>query len=322
MTLSDNVRVFDFIRADAQYKSLKYTFLHAWLNGTPGTVTFTLPSDTSAHFFEPVAADKYFAAHRLELSFPGLFDVGAQEMVIYSNRSPDLAYLNPITVIESAQRSRGERDNVFWAFDIQTHFLHNLELSATMLFDDIRFTQIFSRGWYNRYAWQAGMYYADAFSIANTNLMVEYTRVEPWVFAHNRSRDDSYTSLGAMLGPRIGPNADAWFIRFDYLPKRNLFFSARVSFERKGENIVDSLGHLIRNVGGDVLQPHRDSDPETKSFLDGMLLRTRRIELLATFEFINQMWFDAIFEFESIQNTSLDTWNDNNTLELRLRMEL
>ena len=322
MTLSDNVRVFDFIRADAQYKSLKYTFLHAWLTGTTGTLTFSLPSDTSAHFVEPIAADKYFAAHRLELSFPRLFDIGAQEMVIYSNRSPDLAYLNPITVIESAQRSRGERDNVLWAFDIRTHFLRNMELSATILFDDIHFAQMFSSAWYNRYAWQAGMFYADAFSIPNTSLMVEYTRVEPWVFAHNRSRDDSYTSLGAILGPRIGPNADAWFIRYDFLPLRNLFFSARVSFERKGENVVDDQGHLLRNVGGDVLQPHRDSDPETKKFLDGILLRTRRIQLLGTYEFINQMWFDVNFEFESIENTSLDTWDDNNTLELRLRMEL
>jgi hypothetical protein len=35
MVLSDNVRAFPFIRADFHYKSLRYTFIHAWLLGMP-----------------------------------------------------------------------------------------------------------------------------------------------------------------------------------------------------------------------------------------------------------------------------------------------
>ena len=322
MVISDNARIFDFIRADAQYKSLKYTFMHGWLIGSRSQIVFTLPSDTSARFSEPLNADKYIAAHRLEFSFPHLFDIGGQEMVIYGNRAPDLAYLNPVTMIESAQRSRDERDNVLWAFDIQTHFLPGLELTGMILFDDIHFSEFFKPRWYNRYGYQAGMMLTDPLMIPNTSIMIEWTRIEPYVFAHDRSRDGNYGSLGAILGPRIGPNADSWFFRADYLPMRNLFLSVRVLLQRNGKNVVDSAGRLIKNVGGDFLQGHRPSDPLDKVFLDGILVKTRRVDLIATYEIVNQLWLDAWYLYESANNTSLGIVDINHTFGARIRMEL
>ena len=322
MILSDNVRVFDFVRADVQYKSLKYTFMHAWILGKRSNLVYTLPSDTSAEFIEPVVADKYVAAHRLEFSFPGVFDIGAQEMVVYSNRSPDLAYFNPVTLIESAQRSREERDNVFWAFDIQTRCISGVELSATFLLDDLNFPDLFTNKWTNRWAGQASLFYADPFTIRNTSLIIEYTRVAPYVFSHGRSRENDYGSLGALLGPRTSPNADSWFVRIDVLPHRNFTLSARVGLERHGENVVDANGMLIRNVGGDFLQPHRDSDPERAPFLDGILMKSTRMQLLCTYEAVRQLWTDVAVEHETIKNTATGIDERNTTLAIRIRMEL
>ena len=322
MILSDNPRVFDFIRADAQYKSLKYTFIHAWLLGRRTDLTYTLPSDTSARFIEPLNDDKYFAAHRLEFSFPGLFDIGGQEMVIYSNRSPDLAYLNPITLIESAQRSRGERDNVFWSFDIQTHCIHGLELSATILLDDIHFSEFFKPRWYNKYGYQAGLLATDPITFPNTTFFVEWTRIEPYVFAHDRSRDDNYGSLGAVLGPRIGPNSDSWFVRADYFPARNFNLSLRATLARHGDNILDAKGKLVKNVGGDILQGHRNTDPVDRIFLDGVLIRTRKMQFFSTYELVNQMWLQGWYEFESIENATAGVTSANHTFGLALRTEL
>ena len=322
MIISDNAREFDFIRLDAQYKAIKYTFLHAWLLGSQSNLTFTLPFDTSTKFIEPVIADKYLAAHRFSISFPSLFELGFQEMYIYSNRSPDLAYLNPLILFESAQRSRGERDNGLWAFDIKTHFLNGLQLHGTLLYDDIHIPYLFSGRWFDRYAYQVGMVYADPFMIHNTTLFVEYTYVKPYVFAHDRSRDDSYTSLGMILGPRIGPNADSWFFRWDWLPLRNLFLSARVSLDRKGQNVYDSTGTLSRNVGGDFLVPHRPTDPDIVHFLDGVLVKSQNIQFLVTYEFINQMWLDALFQFDELNNTVTGVRTMNRTVVVRVRTEL
>ena len=321
MVISDNIPPFPFIRMDAQYKSLKYTFIHGWLLGTTGQVVFSLPSDTSTLFVEPTNADKYIAAHRLEFSFPGLFDIGGQEMVIYSNRSVDLAYLTPLIVLESAQRARGERDNTLWAFDMQTHFMPGLELSGTLLMDDIHFSDFFKNKYYNKNAYQAGLYVTDPFLFSNLGLRIQWTRVQPYVFAHDRSRDDNYSTLGRILGPDIGPNADEWFVRAEYLPLRNLQASLSVTLERKGNNIVDSTGRLIKNVGGDFLQPHRPADPLEVTFLDGILVRTRKVDFITTYEIRNQIWLDVWYEHESIENTSSHSTVTDNTYGGRIRME-
>ena len=301
MVLSDNIRVFDFLKADFQYKSFKYTFLHAWILGRRQILDYTLPSDTSSVFQETVAADKYFAAHRIEFSFGHMLDLGFQEMAIYSNRSLDLAYLNPFIIIESAQRSREERDNVFWMFDLRTRAIQNIELHGSLLLDDIHFSEAFSNSWINRFGFQLGGMYVDPFGLNNVSMTAEYTRIEPFVFSHGRSRENDYGSLGRVLGPSIGPNADKWLFRVDYFPYRHLVLSIWGEFTRKGNNILDANGVLIKNVGGDILLPHRNTDPETKSFLDGILVRTKRFSLQANLEIWNQIWWDLRYQNEAIK---------------------
>lgn len=322
MVASENVRTFDFLRADFQYKAIKYTFLHGNLLGRRRTMTFQLPGDTTTTYVEPVVADKFFASHRIEFSFPGVLDIGFQEMAIYSNRSIDLAYLNPFHVFESTQRSREERDNVFWAFDMQTHFLRGLELHATIVFDDLHFTEFFEPRWYNRYAYQAGFMVTDPMFFPNMTLMVEYTRVKPFVYAHDRSRENTYTSLNSLLGPRVGPNADSWFIRGDYFPLRNLTVSLRVLLSRKGENVHDAQGRLVKNVGGDVFQGHRAIDPLDAFFLDGNLVKSRTVEFYVTYELVNQMWLEGWFTAESVQDVAAGVTAKNSTGGIRLRAEL
>ncbi len=322
MISSDNVRPYEFLRADVQYKALKYTFFHGSLLGRKGGLTFTLGPDTTTKYFEPTVADKYFAAHRIEFSFPRLMDIGFQEMAIYSNRSVDFAYLNPFIVLESAQRSREERDNVLWAFDVQTHFLAGLELAGTIVFDDLHFQEFFKSRWYNRYAYQLGAMLTEPLFLPDMSLMLEYTRVKPFVYAHDRSRENTYTSLNSLLGPRIGPNADSWFIRADYMPAWNLSFSGRVFLVRHGRNVYDTAGRLVRNVGGDVFQPHRPNDPLEAPFLDGNLVKSQQIQLLASYQFLNQMWLEGWLQFDREEDTASGIRSANTTGGIRLRMEL
>lgn len=317
---SDNVRVYDFIRVQARYEWFQYTFVHAWLLGERSSLSFTVPGDTTT-YTEPTNADKYFAAHRFEVSFPGVLDVGFQEMVIYSNRSPDLAYLNPLIVIESAQRSRGERDNVYWAFDLETRFLDGMRLSGTILFDDLHLDELFSPRWYNRYAYQGGISLADPLFLPNLYLDVEYTRVEPYVFSHNRSRESTYSSLGSLLGPRIGPNAESWAFRLDWLPVNRLMVSATFAVERSGENVYDSAGNLVKNVGGDYRQPHRPVDPVDRIFLDGNRVNGTVIQSFISWEAVHQIWIEGSYLFEDWDRVHEGITDQNHTWELKARLQ-
>ncbi len=301
MILSDNVRLYDFIRADVEYKSFKYVFFHSWLMGRKGINDYYIPINgrinLSFEVQEPQVTDKYFGAHRFEFTFSPKLTLGFQEMVIYSNRSVDLAYLNPVTFIESAQRSREERDNVLWSFDAKTHFIKNIELQASIVFDDINFPKWGTSSVQNKFAFQIGAMIVDPFSFENTSLAVEYTRAEPYIFSHNRSRDNDYGSLGRILSHHIGPNSDSWFFKFDYQPMYRLSTSLRFEFQREGENVFDANGSLVQNVGGDYLIPHRSSDPQELEFLAGNRVNTNVGQVFVTYELVNEIFLDARYQF-------------------------
>jgi hypothetical protein len=278
-------------------------------------------ADSALKIKGPSIADKYVAAHRLEFSFPRLFTFAFQEMVVYSNRSPDLAYLTPLILLESAQRSRGERDNGLWSFDIQTHFTPGIELAGTILFDDLHLNDFFKNRYYNKNAYQLGFFLTDPFMFRNTSLMVEWTRVQPFVFSHDYSIEDTYTSYGASLGPRIGPNSESWFIRGDLFPAKGTTLSLTYFYGRHGYNISDAAGNLIMNAGGDIEQGHRPADPITVDFLAGKLVTTQRVQFIATYEPVYQIWIDGWYEYERIETGGTGAVAGNGTFGMRVRTE-
>lgn len=296
--ISDYHRVFDAVRMDAEYKNFKYTFLHGWLLGKPGN---SVPLNNGD--IEPIVADKYIAAHRFELTINNYLDFGVQELSIYSNRSVDLGYLNPLTFFESVQRSRQERDNGFLAFDFQVRPVEGYEIQSTLFFDDIEIPKLGKDRWENKYAFQLGLMAVDPLSIPNTNLMFEYTRVDPYMFSHNRSRENEYSSNNVLLGTQIGPNAESWFFRLDHFITNRLTASSQFEYQRSGENSYDSAGVLIKNVGGDFLQPLRDGidKPPTK-FLDGLLHKKFIGQFNLSYEIINEVWFDLRYEWNLTRN--------------------
>ena len=321
MIMSDNVRPFPFLRADFQYGAIKYTFMHAWLLGFPRPWTDFVSADSALKLKGASIADKYVAAHRLEFSFPRLFNVAFNEMVVYSNRSPDLAYFVPLMLLESAQRARGDRDNGLWSFDIQTHFSRGLELSGTILFDDLHLPDFFKNRYYNKNAYQLGFFLTDPLMFHNTNLIVEWTRVDPFVFSHDYSIEDTYTSYGAPLGPRIEPNSESWFIRGDFFPSRDLTLSLRFFSERHGDNIYDLNGNLILNVGGDIQQGHRLTDPIGVTFLNGNLVKTQQLQFLVTYEIAFQLWLDGWYQYDRVEYAEYGGLTHNSTFGARVRTE-
>lgn len=314
--ISDYAKVFDAIKIDFEYKSVRYVFMHGWLNGKKGLVY--LPEYNN---YEPVLIDKYLAAHRLDLSLKNFLQVGIQEFHIYSNRSFDLGYLNPLAFFESVQRSRGERDNGYLGFDLLVMPIKNLELHADIFFDDIEIPKLGKNRWDNKYALQFGLMAVDPFGLKNIDFITEYTQIDPYMFSHNRSRDNSFTSDDVLLGTQLGPNSQSWFFKVNSYLTNRLIISLSYEYQKSGENTYDSTGNLIKNVGGDYLQPLRlGIDPIPTKLLDGNVCNTKIFQIFATYEFINEFFIDLRYKrFESkLENIADKTYYHDFGLALRI----
>ncbi|MFI5250982.1 MAG: capsule assembly Wzi family protein [Bacteroidota bacterium] len=322
MLISDNIRTFPMIRTDIQFKSLKYTFMHGWLLGRPLPWTLFVSADSAAKIKGPYIADKYTAAHRIEFSFPRQFDIGFQEMIIYANRPFDLGYLNPFILLESVQRARGSRDHDLWALDLRTHFIPGLQFTGTLVVNDVHFQDFFLNRWYNRNAYQLGFFLTDPIGLPNTSLMAEWTHINPYTYSHEYSIEENYTSYGAIIGPRIGPNSESWFVRGDLVPSPNLTLSVSGTLVRHGDNILDAKGNLVKDVGGDIWQPHLPTDPIETVFLDGNLVTTKRLQFFGNYEIVHHVWLGGWFEWERIDSAATNKVNLNKTFGAEIRMEI
>jgi hypothetical protein len=298
LVLSGDNPDLDFLKINFKWGILNYSFIHASTVGE----------------FQQNREDrytKYIAANRIMLSIPNLFNFGINETVIYTGRI-DFAYLNPVLLINFAEKSLQDRDNKTATFDFQTKFLKNIEFQGTLFLDDdeqFRFiTGKTNRS--ERIGYQFGTFVYEPLGIKNLSFIIEYTKIRPYVYSHYDPKD-RYTSYGINLGHRIGPNSDEIFSRLAYNISDWGRFNFEYQFIRKGNNIFDAQGNLVKNVGGDIFQTYRDGvdDPDAP-FLAGERVNTNAFNLSFRYQPIKNFSFTFKYVYSIDYNETKDTKND------------
>ncbi len=288
LTLSGNHQDLDAIRFGINYKRISFTSIHA---------------STSGNFLDTLGRiiprgeryTKYVAAQRLRLLLPERLAVGIGVITVYHGRF-DLAYLNPFQFHKFAEHSLQDRDNVAMFFDIQTHFLKNIEFQASFFLDEnLDFSNLNLER--NKYAFQVGMFWYEFLTLKNLSFIAEYTRVRPYTYTHF-DEPNSYSAWGIGLGHPIGPNADEVYLKLAYNPTDWIRPSIEFRKRRKGNNIIDENGILIRNVGGDLLRPYEtfQVDP-IAPFLDGERINTNSLTLNLRIELVRNWVMEAQYTY-------------------------
>lgn len=287
LSMSGEHPMMDFLKFSFKYGIISFTSIHA------STVGKFMEIDTDRY-------TKFFAMNRLKLSFENVADFGLGEIIVYSGRGMDLAYLNPLLFYKFAEMSLQDRDNGLFFIDAKTNFLKNIEFQGTFFLDEnlIGHLQHISR-FSNKTAYQfSGMWY-EAFGLSDLSLIAEYTKIRPYVYTHDNPQN-TYTAYEQLVGHKIGPNSDEIFVKAAYNLSPWVRPAISYSYIRKGENIVDESGTLIKNVGGDVFQPYRyDVDPVDAPFLDGNRINITEIILSLRLEPFRDIIFDISYNYIS-----------------------
>jgi len=290
LVLSGDNPPLDFIEFDFNYGIVKFTSIHG---STVGDFSYDINERYT----------KYWAFNRLKLSFENLFDIGIGENIVYSGRGIELGYLSPLGFYKFVEESNQDRDNGNLYFDLQTSFIPNLEFQATFFLDENILSNLQNLQIYkNKTAYQVGVFWYEAFKLNNLSLILEYTKIRPFVYSHVDIQN-TYTAWGTNLGHPIGPNADEVFSRVAYNLTDWIRLSLDYHFIRRGENIYDNQGNLIKNVGGDLNITH-GPNPENENayFLDGIRFNNNIIQLGLRIEPIQDFVFDIIYNYDQEKN--------------------
>jgi hypothetical protein len=257
--LSTNAQPFDAVQLSAHVGAVRFLFLHGFLLSEKQM----LPEG------RPYFDSKYVAMHRAEADILNAIRFGVFESVVYSQREVDPSYLNPVNFYKSAEHAGGDRDNPMLGFDLATLRIPGWQAYGTWLMDDVDFSRLGSGWWGNKFIWQGGV--LNSSLLANTDIAVEYTRIEPYVYTH-RFAGNQYTHNGDALGLEIPPNSDEWYGSVRHWISDGLWMQLEYHHRRHGRNELGADGSILVNHGADIsesLDYLRDS--ETSPFLDGPL---------------------------------------------------
>jgi hypothetical protein len=284
--ISNNSVPFDFAKIDLRSNSVHYSFLHGSLVG----------ADSNGH----TLSAKYIAAHRLEFNIASPVRLGLNEAILYSNQPVSFTMMNPLIFLTSAELSTelphsgdDAHNSLMWV-DLQVMAPRNVRFFGSFLIDDLKFSTVnahdITRNT-NKFGWQLGVVWNDAFTLPGLLLSAEYSRINPFVETH-WTNDNSYTTWNLPLGEQLQPNSDAWRFRADYAVSSRLLLSGQIQFQRNGENIIDPVtGEVIFDAGSDFLHGENQL-VHTNYFLQGNLAKRTLFTFNVTWQPIRQYFLD------------------------------
>lgn len=283
--LSNNPQTFDFIKLDLKYKRVSYNFIHGWLVQKPQiTYIDSLIGNVKNK------NSKYIAISRLGYSPLDKINLGISQIIVYSGRPFEAAYINPFLFWESAQRSMNDLDNSYLALDASYLISNGISSSCSIMFDDIDFKRLFSGEWNsskNSLTFQINFMLTSPILPDNMTLETEYTQVRPFMFSHPGIGESlTYTNNGYLLGIDLQPNSILYGIKVNYMFNESLNFSVSYKLQLHGENIYDSQGNLIKNVGSNVFENLTQYSSEFVRILDGKIIKKNTLDLNLNYELL------------------------------------
>ncbi|MFM7775080.1 MAG: hypothetical protein ACKO9V_09660 [Candidatus Kapaibacterium sp.] len=311
----------DGVLLDIPYRSIRFTSIHAAVDGTN--------ADGSA------ITNKFISSHRVQVDPASWLSFSVHDMIAYSERGIDLAYLNPLAFYVSTgltNQYKSDFDNSLLGIDAAIRPWERTILYGALLLDDLAFTSLrdtTATGNNNKSIWQLGA--SHDLSPGGRSLLVsaEYVRCNPFVYSHRQIRN-SWTHAGAPLGYDIQPNSDRIAVQTKWWISGRNFFEVNADYTRWGENLLDRTGDILKqtyvtamgdtvhvpvgNVGGDMLRGDADFLPEPFSvgnaFLRGNISTTRRIRMWLSTEVMTNVFIDsrALYQHRSGGNSPGERW--------------
>tara|TARA_B100000579_G_scaffold34801_1_gene24314 strand:+ start:425 stop:1996 length:1572 start_codon:yes stop_codon:yes gene_type:complete len=229
-----------------KFKKIQFEYFHGSLSSS---------SINDIHT-ENIKDAKYIAGHRIQFKLNNKFHTSFSEIVLYGNRSPEVAYLNPISFFWAQEHNLGDLDNVLMSFDFAWNILSGLAIYNTFFIDELSWKDIQTNWWGNKYAYQLGLFFAPS-KLTLPDLRIEYTYVRPWTYTHS---DFPYTHREESLASSYGPSSAVFHIESFYYPKPRFTIQTSLDYIIKGDGLGSSVNdnYDLRN---------KDLDYDTKSFV-------------------------------------------------------
>ena len=241
MFLSDFASSYPFLKINTRIWKLNYENIFAQLE----PLNFGGIPKTNQH--------KYMVMHHLSINLAKSVNLGLFESIILARDNHfDFEYLNPIIFLRQAEGNVGSPDKAHVGIDLKANVAKKFQFYSQFLLDEFLLHQFVHHTgfWANKWAFQAGAKYIDAFKIPNLDLQLETNIVRPFTFSHY-DPITNYSTFNQPLADPIGSNFHEVIGIVKYQPLPKWRFSARLIYYDQG---LDSAG---LNTGSNIFLDYR-----------------------------------------------------------------
>ncbi len=198
-------------------------------------------------------ARKYIAVHYLSINLTERLNVGLFETAISAGEDGiDAGFFNPLIFYRSVEFNRGEdAGNAIVGLTGKYKVSDQISLYSQLVIDEFSVGNLTNLGdWRNKFAFQLGGKYFDAFNVKNLYLQGELNYARPYTFAH-RAPILNYANNSQALGHLWGANF--WELVGIARYKQDRWSgSAKLIIGKKGFDFADEAV----SYGGDVFQSY------------------------------------------------------------------
>lgn len=280
LILSDKAPSYPQIKLRAKLgKDIDFTYLHGWLYSD---IIDSLRSyAVSGIDFRRIYKQKFIAAHMVEFTPWNGVDLSLGESEIYGSRNPELLYLIPIMFFKGAEHWMYDTDNSQMFFNADLNFIPDYNFYFSLFIDEFSTEDFYKTSTQrNQLGFTTGTRAYDLF-MDNTEILVEYSRLNPWVYNH-KFADATFQSHSVDLGHWLGQNADLFFAQVMFQPQRNLEVGLQLESWRKGGK--DSTYKQYRLP--------------TPTFLYSPLTKSQSFGIVGKYEIVR----DMVIDFQVLQS--------------------
>lgn len=223
------------LRSDAQPMPL-IDWTLAWGDFRVRALWASLSID-GAGAFRRDTNSRSFYGHRYEWLATSWLTLGATEaLILYKHE--EVAGMLPFAPLY-IEKGQGLEDgnNGELAFDAEIRPLRGLRLYGEFLIDDMSEpTSLFNTLWKNRWAYTLGTHCALRWNGSDLGAILEFSHVEPWVYAHYAANTVQASSQGVLLGNPNGPNSRSIKLQ-GYGVKGNFHLESSLEWVWKGTDL-------------------------------------------------------------------------------------
>ena len=179
LLVSDAATPYPYFKMNTKFWKIKYTNTYTWLKDVRPEVAL-----------ERTYAKKFVANHYLSWNVSNHLNLGFFESVIWSdsnNRGFDMSFANPIIFYRSVEFAASSRSgNALLGMTTKYKWNNQLNLYGQFLLDEFSLgdVQAGQKSWKNKFGYQLGLKYYNAFKIDNLLLQLEFNQVRPYVYSH------------------------------------------------------------------------------------------------------------------------------------------